>query len=550
MLLVLFACDRAVIYIHDCTTLFEDAVQFQDALLINQSFLKLFFLQNADLLLLPEYSLYRPIFRSFLENFTPSSSETIKTFAEVLRSYPRAPRCALLMDEFQKISEMAFIKKDFPQISMHLKITFCQWTTTLGAFRSVSCASAHGLREFEFSAGDEDRRRFIKPIFHQGMADLVKFDASRMLHLEKSRFYTSRSDGFAEEIVNVFGGIPRDVIQAVESLNRCTSAAGGKPRISGLRSALQSTEHEVLNRLLDLSITKWWKPQIAQNFATAGVMLDLLLEILQGNHQFSVASKNLYDFGLIVIQDDGTKIVEPTSLIAAHALGRLWSTFASQIYPTIKPMNGVSSTQRGLNFESNVIAVLSSRIEVNKINQFQLFPMKSVLSEDVVPLKVDKFAESFMLMTSIDSIKMVSFARVLWRPVSETFPCDAIIMPSSTDDHSVPIYLIEVSITSPTDAARVNKKFPGLRSVAFDHASSSQSTVAASASSSSEALVEGGIPYVAEKLKLKFKREVKIILVWDQVRGSVQWHKHSYSFFPDNCFLMDGTACSLIGILV
>jgi hypothetical protein len=182
----------------------------------------------------------------------------------------------------------------------------------------------------------------------------------------------------------------------------------------------------------------------------------------------------------------------------------------------------------------------------SKTREVTLRQVKTIREEDEARrllLSINISAEAVMMMKTVDDIVEIQQARVMWKSKDRSYAADGIIMPISTDPKTVPIYVVEVSVSSPVSTERFDKKFPGARDT--PRISKDQSLLVDSDEEVDDlhSSLEGGLFDVIRSLKKKFGRPVRVVLVWDKNWNSIACQQQTYQRFPSTAFLLDDLSC-------
>jgi hypothetical protein len=204
--------------------------------------------------------------------------------------------------------------------------------------------------------------------------------------------------------------------------------------------ALSRVEHQIrveMSRQVEHFLRDVMENEEAQKAVAAA-----FVPLLRGEVEWNDV-KALYDDGLVArVGED--PFVRPVSAVAASVLHQALAAF-NRLRKV--PLNTLPGAERGLEFERQVHARLDPCcITVHT---------KSLSSEPAaaVSLNVD-----YMLPFSdpMDTVNNADGRAVLYIPTSPNYPCDAIIVPSSTSA-TAPIIVVECSVTNPRESERVDK---------------------------------------------------------------------------------------------
>jgi hypothetical protein len=384
--------------------------------------LEMFFTQNADLIICD--STLRIVFRAALLRLRDPFSSGVMT---ALQKCARGMNIAVITDEVQWITkEVEALRVPNPTPEMqtsgnYFATAWHDWANHNKHFHRMAAASAHAKRDQDLPDGDDNRLRIVEPLNELDRAALQAHPRSpAFIEVAEAR---SAVDFCA-------GGVLRKLVQCARRLPR-----NRKPT----KEELRNMQDYMLYAMLE-DCRAWLAsvpPEHRKNAALTA------MDLITGNFSWLTAPA-LYDSGIVYRCTTSEKVFPVSSLASAVILRALGEHSLSIARPLSSITDGVV---RGLEFERQVNARLDGFVNPQGV------PTK-LLDGSPAPA-VDlrcAFSLPFHKLTEV----LPRSERVLYRPTSKTYGCDAILMPAEDDDKGI-IYIIESSILHPTLFKRRNK---------------------------------------------------------------------------------------------
>lgn len=288
------------------------------------------------------------------------------------------------------------------------------------------------LREFDLKSGDEKRLRFIDP--------LSRACAFSLMADKKSRWYINPT--VRNQVYFCSGGILRWLTTAATKLKDIASSRGGKTK----KGDTEIVEDLVFDSMLS-NCMKFFERLSPKKLDDAVNMFSLLII---GKAKARLY-KPLYDCGVVARAEStmiGLDKVEFVSPMAAAAAQR---AFAACSPGKSRPKSSFRiASEWGSELERRVLACFGP---FDKLVSTVTIDGQAAAA---LHIKVDYT----LPFEYVGQSKEFKFHSVLFAPVDPSFPVDAIIVPrlgGKKNEVKEPIYVIEVSTTSPRDTDRANK---------------------------------------------------------------------------------------------
>jgi hypothetical protein len=403
------------------------------------AFMERFFRQNADLII--SHPNLRRFFEPMIQLRTRAKDADLNymELSEALNQRSGdLPVCGYIVDEVQRLTNKAKTSKS----KAFFLEDFTIWTSHSSSFRSQLCASAHGLREFSIPSGEEPRLQFVKPFTSEDMEILLMHSASPFFDP-----IFSQDASFRSRVVQLTGGVPRDVAMLASQLRRAR-AANPSIQKSQVMAIADSVFSQIQAAKLSTSFSSWWQISKAGVNVSPKVKLNALMRLLEGCADFEPVIKDLYDFGLLYVNKWLT--VTPVSGLAHLALHQLFSLVAPNVLP---PLSQVPELERGSNFEQQLLAAMLQPIPTY-VSMFRArspsVELSTRIDATITRAVEQKDDELLRLLQSHDSM------RVLWRSRAQNCRFDGILVPPVSDTES-PIVIFDSSVTSPYHGDRIKK---------------------------------------------------------------------------------------------
>ncbi len=277
-----------------------------------------------------------------------------------------------------------------------------------------------GLRELTLPSGEKPRLRHVLPWPKPLVMDFLS-------HKDSPGFV---ADAAARKRLHyICGGIVRSLLEA----RRCLQTYGSSP------AGLDKVEDE-MRAEMRRSCDKWLKEVGPQADTAAAAIADLV----NGAAPWEDL-KPAYDQGLVALHLQ-SRMAVPVSSVAASVLHQ---GLAAHIRRDLVPLESVpAGKQRGNAFEAQLHALLDGC----NFRSLKTRTVDGSAPSHAVTLRTD---HSLPFLTAPQT-RSAATKYLLYLPKSETYPCDAIIVPP-VDDPSVPVILLEFSVTRPTSNKRLNK---------------------------------------------------------------------------------------------
>lgn len=228
----------------------------------------------------------------------------------------------------------------------------------------------------------------------------------------------------------ICGGVVRSLLDA----KRLVGVCGSDPK------GLDLVETDMRERMMR-SCEAWMKevrPAILKRASAA------IADLMRGSATWR-ALKPAYDQGLVALAPKGTSAV-PVSSVAASVLHQ---ALARHLMKNLVPLDSIDNGgARGIVLERQVHVVLDGRTIEN-------VPTRSLDGSPVSKAVTLRSDYALPFYTAAEAV-CAETTSVLYLPKSNTYPCDAIMVPPQ-DAPDAPVVLVEVSVTSPTDSKRLDK---------------------------------------------------------------------------------------------
>jgi hypothetical protein len=292
-------------------------------------------------------------------------------------------------------------------------------------FQRISAASEHAERDTKLPDGEDHRLRIIEPLDPADRDALLADPASPAYVCDvAARKY----------VVRIAGAVLLKLVQCSELLPRNHVPTKDK---------LLSTWQIMWSRMLS-DCNGWLASLPAEERPVA---ISQIMALLCGKVQWGSA-KILYDTG-IVFRSSSSPYVEPISIAAQAALLRASSAY--NLATRVRTSSIADGRLRGFELERQVLARLDGFLSTHGL------PCKLL---DGTPAPAVEMPCSYSLPFSSLVEVVAHDVPVLFCPVDQTYPCDAILMPAAGCGGVV--YIIECSSTDPTVtrcAEKVGKYF-------------------------------------------------------------------------------------------
>jgi hypothetical protein len=384
-------------------------------------FLKTFWRQNADLVVASPA--LRKCFAAALTDGREPFNGYVMQVLQDTASVPGGPRVGVLIDEVQHITTVVRASKKpnpFPEVQyvgFYFEYSWYSWTSKTSIFKRMTAASAHSARDTRLPAGEDHRLRFVEPL---DSADRAALQASA-----GSPAYIADVDA-RKQVVFIAGNVLRTLVLASRML----------PHVNSTKADLKAVWQKVwLSMALDCM--SWLESLNSDARVKAGRSA---MDVISGKVSWHTATV-IYDTG-IVYRTRASSFVQPVSAMASAVV---INVLASEISKTRVHLSTLSDgRKRGFELEHQVLASLD------------------VFDKSFVCKRLDNSSTSVSLQSHY-SLPFINLEEVvpradpvLYRPVSLTYACDAILMPAD-DDERGKICLVECSTTSPLLADRIDK---------------------------------------------------------------------------------------------
>lgn len=332
-----------------------------------------------------------------------------------------------------------------------------------------------GLRELTLPSGEKPRLRYVLPWPKPLVMDFLS-------HKDSLGFV---ADAAARKRLHyICGGVVRSLLEA----RRCLHTYGSSP------AGLDKVEDE-MRADMRRSCDKWLKEVGPQADTAAAAIADLV----NGAAPWEDL-KPAYDQGLVALHLQSRTAV-PVSSVAASVLHQ---ALAAHIRRDLVPLESVpAGKQRGNAFEAQLHALLDGC----NFRSLKTRTVDGSAPSHAVTLRTD---HSLPFLTAPQT-RSAATKYLLYLPKSETYPCDAIIVPP-VDDPSVPIILLEFSVTRPTTDKRLNKLLGWFRPAPTPKATKRAARPTDLAAQKQAPEERGG--FIEAVKKAHPQRRVEVVLCW------------------------------------
>ena len=386
--------------------------------------LEIFWKQNADLI--AASPLLRDVFAAALRDdtgaFTPDTMAELRAAAELTQV-----GVGVILDEVQHItaavqrSTVSGSTPDERTAGAYFRLNWHDWMNRNTFFARMSIASAHGERDYKLPSGEEHRVHIVEPLTDRQRVALLSHPASPAF---------VRDAAARERIVFSAGNVLRTLMDVARDQPH-------DPVELGKVLSFRLSKHSVAMRD---SCARWWESLTIDERSEAA---ESTLDLLAGNVSWENA-KGLYDAGIMYRTAD-SPFLRPVSPAAASAYLTIAAKFSSHF---AKPLSSFADgRQRGFELEKQLLTRISNVRSRRSVSAKLLngHPGTGLTLRSFVTQPFDALSEV-----------VPREVPVLYRPLSLTYPCDGILVPTEEDEDNR-IIVIECSTTDPRNADRVTK---------------------------------------------------------------------------------------------
>jgi hypothetical protein len=390
------------------------------------------------------------------ETDATAAGSIMKVLCNVLAANPSL-NVGLIVDEVQTITnvKLAALKEPIPAnfIANAYFESWYNWDNENRFFVRMDIASSHGARELKLPSGDEHRLRIIKPWSEELVTALTTCEGSPCA-------FPKAHESARKRIIFTTGGIPRSLLRGKwlleEALAAYDNLSASKKKDVGSRLpwATRNVEDD-LRVAMEENCSRWFHTLTADEKCAAS---STMLQLVRGEVNWT-RFKGLYDDGLVARGDNTSSHVTPVSAVASSVIMTVLT--GHYLEAVRKPLRSIAAgAERGIALELQVIACLA------KVGT-EWLPAMTLNGKGSAP-KVLARADERLPFNNVDDLEASEALARLYVPVSKSFACDAITIPSSASvPESAPIVVWEMSVTSPRDAKRIDKvlKWFGTRGI-------------------------------------------------------------------------------------
>lgn len=407
-----YAQRQLVVYIPDANAWVLEALAGRGDVF----FLKTLWKQNADLVAASD--VLRPLFAAAMCDEDLESS-VMGRLRDLLESRP-GPSIGVIVDESQKLTEA--IARGTEALSIpseraaasYFSVGWQNWTNANKCFVRLNVASSHAERDLSLPSGEEHRLRVVFPWSAEDVTALAS-DANSPFQIpvvaERQR------------IQHISGGIIRVLLRGQELL----------------KSRSIAIVEDILRSDMAIGCSLWMEKDILPPQRQNAYRL--ILSLVRGQVSW-IAVKGLYDRGLVARFDE-SRAVRAVSAVAASVMlevfARLEHYEGRQLLSTFE-----GGAPRGVELERQFISALCADGRCVIASKW----------DGSSAARVSTFNDTPCVFSTIDDVVVRQGQRVLYVPLDDQFPCDAISVPS---DPLLPIQLFEVSVTDPRDNKCIGK---------------------------------------------------------------------------------------------